>query len=169
MDHRLIKIKQAVEELAAKIGIEPEPIGYGKSINGLYIEAEGQHWITYHLMCMGDRGGEELIKIAVNEDELLYAIFRHLIYSTASSFAANSPRTQDWRRLYFQKKEELMGLLNADWEKRMQKEHLDILKSNSFDDNQGLRVDYSVTLRSEGIPDSEAWDLAVKKYPYPKH
>ncbi|WP_276133871.1 Imm63 family immunity protein [Polluticoccus soli] len=117
MDQRLIKIQAAINELTEKIGIVPPVIGYGEAIlNGLYIEAEGKSWVTYRLMCSGERGGEDLVTIALNEDDLLYAILKEVTFHPAITFAAKqAPRNINQRRVHFEKQEELMGSVKSDW------------------------------------------------------
>lgn len=119
----------------------------------------------YHFV-ISERGTEYERKITSDLNDLMYWIFSGVTFSLACDYELkNRVEDKDSRRIMFAKQEELLGILNKDWEERERKEHESILINNPFDDLAGLRASYFGELRAKGLPESEIRKLAFGKYP----
>ena len=115
---------------------------------------------------ISERGDEYERKITSDLNDLLYWIFASVTFSMACDYELkNRIENKDFRRIMFAKQEELLGLLNKDWEEKEKKEHQSILYNNPFDDLAGLRATYCGELRAKGLSESEIDKLAYEKYP----
>lgn len=115
---------------------------------------------------ISERGNEYKRNITSDLNDLLYWIFADVTSSMSSDFELkNRIEEKDCRRIMFTKQEELLGLLNKEWEEKEKKEHKSILNNNPFDDVAGLRATYCGELRAKGISESEIDKLAYEKYP----
>ena len=115
---------------------------------------------------ISERGNEYERKITPDLNDLLYWIFSSVTFSMASEYELkNRIEDKDSRRIMFEKQEELLGILNKDWEEKERKEHQSILVISPFDDLAGLRATYYGELRAKGLSDSEVDKLAYEKYP----
>ena len=119
----------------------------------------------YHFV-ISERGTEYERKITSDIDELMYWIFSGVTFSMACDYELNNRiEDKDSRRIMFAKQEELLGVLNRDWQERERKEHESILINNPFDDLAGLRATYCGELRAKGLSETEIDKLAYEKYP----
>ena len=90
---------------------------------------------------ISERGNEYERKLTSELNDLLYWIFASVTFSTACDYELkNRIEEKDCRRIIFVKQEELLGLLNKEWEEKEKKEHQSILNNNPFDDLAGLRA-----------------------------
>ena len=88
----------------------------------------------YHYFYI-ERGQQRTEVRTNNLDELFYHIFQPLTHELASQYATQHRiPNQDYRRLLFQKQEELMAVLSPEWADRINKEHAKILESNPYND-----------------------------------
>jgi hypothetical protein len=169
MKPSLADIKSLVDALAEKINAPQHLLPtYGQSVDGAHphieIDKNGQLYFV-----VVERGIELKRDFAVDMNDLLYRVFVGVTLSMACNFEAKHRiPDQDFRRLMFFKQEELLGILNTEWKLRNQKEHQWVLKYYPFDDNSDVRTKYSKSLTNNGVPASEAWEIACKKYPLPK-
>ena len=70
-------------------------------------------------------------------DELYYHIFQPLTHALASQYSQqHRVPNQDFRRLLFQKQEQLIAVLSPHWADRTAKEHDKILQSHPYNDMQ---------------------------------
>jgi hypothetical protein len=169
MKPSLADIKSTIDALAGKINAPQHLLPtYSQSVDGAHphieIDKNGQLYLV-----IVERGQELRRDLAVDMNDLLYRVFVGVTLSLACDYeAGHRIANQDFRRLMFFKQEELLGILNAEWKLRMQKEHQWVLRGYPFDDNSDIRTEYSKRLTNNGIPASEAWTIACKKYPLPK-
>ncbi len=168
MNLTLEDIKKLVGGLAEKIGAPHQLLPtYGYSIDGAHPHIEVDRYGLYYVVV--ERGRELKRDFAADTDDLLYRIFAGVTFSMAVDFEVKHRiETEDFRRQMFQKQEDLLGILNEKWRDRQNKEHQRILRSHPFDDQSNVRVEFAVSLRSEGVSPEEAWAEACKKYPLPK-
>lgn len=107
---------------------------YGRSADGAlpHIELDGAE--NFHFVVV--ERGQELERRTTRElDDLLFWIFDTMTFSMACSFeGANRNHAQDFRRILFSKQEELLGHLNANWQKRKRTHHQLILAKHPFTD-----------------------------------
>lgn len=160
-------IQERVEYLAGKI-LAPKQIlpSYGRMEfdSHPFIESRGDG--LYYVR--SERGQEFERKYTEKLDDLLFWVFESVTHELASKYAArNGPEDKDFRRMMFEKQEELLGILNIDWRFAVEEEHNKILTQHPFDDLSGLRAIYCGELRSQGLPELEIQELAYKKYPRP--
>jgi len=115
---------------------------------------------------ISERGNENERNITSDLDELLYWIFADVTFSMSSEYELkNRIDEKDCRRIMFAKQEELLGILNNEWEEKERKEHQSILKIHPFDDFAGLRATYARAIRTKGISEFEIERLIYEKYP----
>ncbi len=89
----------------------------------------------YYHFIISERGIETERKSSQDLDDLLYWIFDSVTFSMACDYELNNRlKGQDFRRILFAKQEELIAILNKDWEERKRKEHSLILRGNTFED-----------------------------------
>ncbi len=160
-------IQRAVNKLAKKLNA-PEDLlpTYGYSIDfghpHIEVNKHGLHWVVI------ERGKEYKRKTTNDPHELLYWIFETVTSQMASKFGAeNDVESQDFRRIYFRKQEELLGELDYSWAERARKEHEEILREHPFDDYASIRATLSKNLRDRGHSPEEAWRMSCDKYPLP--
>lgn len=166
MTKTLVEIQNIVNELAEKIHA---PTHYlptfstpkGDATPNIEIGSSG----LYNYV-ISERGNEYKRKITSELNDLLYWIFASVTFSMACDYELkNRVENKDFRRIMFAKQEDLLGLLNKDWEEREKKEHQSILINSPFDDLAGLRATYCGELRTKGYSESEIERLAYEKYP----
>ena len=166
MKMTLLEIKQKVDQLAARINA---PANYlptfsspiGDATPNIEIDDLG----LYHYV-ISERGNEYDRKMTSDLNDLLYWIFSSVTFSMATDYELkNRIEDQDFRRILFQKQQELLGTLNKEWEERERKEHEYILSNNPFDDLAGVRATYCRELRAKGLSESEIDKLGYEKYP----
>jgi hypothetical protein len=143
----LADLGKIVDELAAKIEAPASLLPtYGHSLDGAHPHIEVTHGETAHDdaddACMWhyvtvERGQELERKTTSDLDELLYLIFASVTFSMAVKYEGKHRVSgQDFRRIMFQKQEELLGRLNENWQRREEEEHRLILAKYPFDDKQ---------------------------------
>ncbi len=133
----LIEVEKIIKNLADNINAPKNllpsfdlPHGDGTP----YIEID--NFGNYYFI-ISERGVECERKRSQNLDELLYWIFDSITFSIACDYEIrNRIEKQDFRRILFAKQEELLSILNKDWEEKKRKEHIFILRTNPFDDNK---------------------------------
>jgi hypothetical protein len=105
---------------------------------------------------ISERGNEYERKLTSDLNDLLYWIFSSVTFSMACDYELkNRIEEKDFRRIMFEKQEELLGLLNREWEEKEKREHQSILTNNPFDDLASLRATYCGELRAKGFSESE--------------
>ena len=162
----LTEIQKLAQDLASRINAPTNllptfstPIG--DATPNIEIDSSGH----YHFV-ISERGTEYERKTTSDLNDLMYWIFSGVTFSMACAHELkNRIEDKDSRRIMFTKQEELLGLLNTDWEERERKEHKSILINNPFDDLAGLIATYFGELRAKGLPESEIEKLAYEKYP----
>lgn len=162
----LTEIQNIVNELAEKINAPnyllptfSSPIG--DATPNIEIDSLG----LYNYV-ISERGNEYERKITSDLNDLMYWIFASVTFSMACDYELkNRIENEDFRRIMFAKQEELLGLLNKDWEEKEKKEHQSILIISPFDDLALLRATYCGELRAKGLAESEIDKLAYEKYP----
>ncbi|HOU85756.1 MAG TPA: Imm63 family immunity protein [Spirochaetota bacterium] len=161
----LKEIADEVNNLARKIKAPKNTLPtYGHTIDGAHPHIEVDQY-GYHYFVI-ERGQELKRKTTQNIHELLYWIFESISFSMAIEFElVNRIDDQDSRRIGFKKQEELLGILNLDWEEKQKNDHLNILKDYPFDDFAGLRATLSGELRKKGLSENEINKLVYEKYP----
>ncbi len=166
MKMTLSEIKNKVHQLAAKISAPDHylptfssPIGDATP----NIEVDDLGLYSY---VISERGNEYDRKMTSDLNDLLYWIFSSVTFSMAVDYELkNRIEDQDFRRILFNKQQELLGTLSKEWEEREIKEHEYTLSNNPFDDLGGLRATYCRKLRAKGLSESEIDKLAYEKYP----
>ena len=134
----LTEIQKLAQELASRIDAPTNwlptfstPIG--DATPNIEIDNSG----VYHFV-ISERGTEYERKTTSDLSDLTYWIFAGVTFSMACDYELkNRVAGQDSRRIMFIKQEELLGLLNKDWEEKERKEHESILIYNPFDDLAG--------------------------------
>jgi G3E family GTPase len=148
----LADLEKIVDELAAKIEAPASLLPtYGHSLDGAHPhievthgeaahedadDSETDHAGMWHYVTV-ERGQELERKTTRDLDELLYWIFASVTFSMAVKYKGKHRVSgQDFRRIMFQKQEELLGQLNESWKRREEEEHRFILAKHPFDDEQ---------------------------------
>lgn len=162
----LADIKEKVDELASKIDA-PEDLlptyGFSRDSACPHIEVGNSGSLHYVVVERGEILERRTTKIL---DDLLYWIFAMVTFEMASKYELeNRIEDKDCRRIMFDKQEELLGILNEQWQKREHEEHKRILEKYPFDDLAGLRATYSGELREKGYSETEINRLAYEKFP----
>jgi hypothetical protein len=115
-----------------------------------------------------ERGKQIKKVIALDEFDLCYYVFEIVTFTMACDFGSKHRiEGKDFRRIMFEKQEELMGQMMKNWEIRKHEDHQSILKSRPFDDFSMIRVDYYNRLVNSGIPNTDALIEVNAKYPPP--
>ena len=159
-------VKKKVNELAFKINAPEELLPtYGFSKDFAYPHIEIDNKGVYHYVVI-ERGEEIDRKSTKILDELLYWIFANITFSMSCDFELkNRIEDKDSRRIMFSKQEELVGILNAEWEILERERHFEILKTYPFDDFAGIRATLSGELRNKGLSEIEILKMVKEKYP----
>ena len=166
MTKTLTEIQNIVNELAEKINAPTYYLPTFSSPKGdatPNIEVDNLGLYNY---VISERGNEYERKITSDLNDLLYWIFASVTFSMACDYELkNRIENEDFRRIMFAKQEELLGLLNKDWEETEKKEHKSILINSPFDDLASLRATYCGELRAKGLSEPEIDKKAYEKYP----
>ena len=162
----LSEIQNLAKELASRINAPTSLLPtFSTPIGDATPNVEVDNSGLYHFV-ISERGIEYERKITSDIDDLMYWIFSGVTFSMACDYELkNRIEDKDSRRILFAKQEELLGLLNKDWEEKEKKEHNSILINNPFDDVAGIRATYIGELRTKGLPESDLKKLAYEKYP----
>ena len=137
MKPTLSQVKALVEQLAVKINA-PEKLlpTYGNSIDDGHPYIEIESGILFYLA--KERGIEVKRYVALDLDDLLYHIFKDIMFTMATNYELkNRIKGQDFRRILFAEQERLLGSLDKKWALKQHKEHESILADHPFDDNVG--------------------------------
>jgi hypothetical protein len=130
----LARIKASVVALAKTIGAPETSLPtYGNSEDFArpHIEAIGE--CVYFVVV--ERGRELVRESYVDDDALLEQVFNGVASQMASDFELRNRRTdQDFRRQWFARKLELLGVLNPEWAVRERSRLMDILRRHPFSD-----------------------------------
>lgn len=89
-------------------------------------------------MCyvISERCNENEHKETYDLKELLYWVFADITFGMSCTYELHHRIAEhDCRRVIFKKQEELLGLINKEWESREKLEHLAILDKHPFNDN----------------------------------
>lgn len=98
-----------------------------------YIEIKSDGKLCY---IISERGNENERKETYDLNELLYWVFADITFGMSCTFELrHRVAEQDCRRVMFRKQEELLGLINKEWESKEKSEHLSILNVHPFNDN----------------------------------
>jgi len=160
-------IHKAVNRLAKKINASENLLPtYGSSADFAHphieVNSQGLHWVVI------ERGMETQRKTTNDPHELLYWIFEAVTSEMAMEFELkNRIESQDFRRIYFQKQEELLGELDSSWKKTKVQHHEAVLRKYPYDDNVLLRLEFYKELKARGHSPEEADRIADEKYPRP--
>jgi hypothetical protein len=166
MKYSLEEIKEKVQELASKINAPTDLLptfGYSKDFAYPHIEVDNLGLLHYVVI----ERGQELDRKTTNKlDDLLYWIFADVTFNMACDYELkNRIEDKDFRRIMFDKQEQLLGQLNDIWRQTENEEHIRILKTHPFDDLAGLRATYFGELRKQGFSEIEISKMAYEKYP----
>jgi hypothetical protein len=166
MTKTLDEIQSIVTQLAEKINAQTYLLPtFSSPIGDATPNIEIDNLGLYNYV-ISERGNEYERKVTSALNDLLYWIFANVTFSMASDYELkNRIEEKDCRRIMFEKQQELLGILNKDWEEREKKEHQSILNNNPFDDLAGLRATYYGELRAKGYSKSEIDRIAYEKYP----
>ena len=128
-------IKRAVDKLSKKIGASAYLLptyGTSEQTGRPHIEVHGD---DYHFVVV-ERGAEIERRITHDVYDLLYWIFASIAFSLATDYEVkHRVLGKDFRRLLFCKQEEILGILDEDWKRRLQEENRQVLQAHPFDDN----------------------------------
>ena len=115
---------------------------------------------------ISERGNEYERNLTSELNDLLYWIFSDVTFTMACDYELkNRVEGKDSRRIMFKKQEELLGVLNKEWEKKEKNEHKSILENYPFDDLAGLRATLSGELRNKGLSEIEINKKVNEEYP----
>ena len=82
-----------------------------------------------------ERGAENERRISENEDELLFWLFSDFVFDLACKYELeNRVPGQDFRRLLFSKRIELMGTIKPEWAERTSNDIQEILAKHPYSD-----------------------------------
>jgi hypothetical protein len=128
-------IMDEVEKMAAKIHARKELLPtYGYSTDGAHPHIEIDRTGQMHYVIV-ERGSELDRRITKNIETLFYWIFSKVTFSMAAEFELNNRiESQDCRRMLFAKQEELLGILNIEWQEEEYQRHQNILEKRPFRD-----------------------------------
>jgi hypothetical protein len=131
-------IKKKVDELAAKINAPTDlqpTYGYSRDFAYPHIEVDNVGLLHYVII---ERGEELSRKTTDNLDMLLFWIFSNLTFSMACDYELNNRQEdKDFRRILFEKQEEILGQLSDTWRQKENEEHKRILKDHPYNDPAG--------------------------------
>lgn len=114
------KIAELANKIVAPIDLLPQ-INQSNDFAKPYIDV-GNGDVIYYVI--KERGVEYERVLYVNEDELLYRIFKDITIEMAQKYELrNRIESQDFRILLFKGQGELMNLLNPDWGIRIKSEN----------------------------------------------
>lgn len=103
-----------------------------------------QHDGSYHVELVSgkyhyvrtERGAENERRIAKNEDEILFWLISDLVFDLACKHELkNRIPGQDFRRLLFSKRIELMGTVKPEWAERTQQDIQKVLAEHPYNDS----------------------------------
>jgi hypothetical protein len=128
MSSTLHDIELTVDRLATRINAPKEYLPtYGHTIDGAHphIEVSEEGKLFFVIV---ERGQEDSREQAIDKDDLLYKIFRHVTNCMVFyEFEHIRKAAGDYRLAGFKMQEEIIGLLSLKWRERLQKEHENIL------------------------------------------
>ncbi len=131
----LTEIKNLVQDLASRINAPKNLLPtFSAPIGDATPNVEVGNSGLYHFV-ISERGTEYERKTTPDLDDLLYWIFSSVTFSMACDYELKHRiEGADSRRTIFARQQDLLGLLNKNWEARVREEHGSILKINPFDD-----------------------------------
>ncbi len=128
MNKKLEFIKKEIDQYAAKIDVPKDYLPtYEHSLDFAhpYIEIDKNDKYNY---VIEERGSELSRKVFNTINDLLFQVFSDITFEMAVKYEVNNRIVgQDTRILLFKKQEELMGILNKNWEEKEKKIHTKIL------------------------------------------
>lgn len=117
---------------------------------------------------VSERGVKVSDFVTSSLDELLYFIFSRIASSIGYSYESeNRIYDQDYRRISFSRRIELLEMLNKEWAKRESACISTILEEAPYDDDVFKRVELSKLLMTKGLSADQAYSKACEKYPFP--
>jgi hypothetical protein len=131
----LSEIKKQVETLGELIDV-PQNLypTYGHSADGALPHVEVDDSGHFHFVVV-ERGQELERRTTMLLDELLFWIFDTMTFSIACAFELkNRNSAEDFRRILFSKQEELLGIINRNWQEKERGNHTLILAKHPFTD-----------------------------------
>ncbi|AKH62018.1 hypothetical protein VY86_00210 [Photorhabdus thracensis] len=132
------EIQEKVWSLGAKINapksmliVYSGPVGDGSA----YIIIDNNQ---YHIV-YSERGYEIFRQTTEDLNELLYWIMENVASQMASEYELKNrnDESKDFRRAYFEKELEILGVLDKRWELRAKKKIEEILERSPYIDNSG--------------------------------
>lgn len=132
---KLTELEELVKKYASKINAPKNKLptfGYSDDMARPHIEIDNKSNFHYIIV---ERGQELERKQYKSLDELLFQIFRSITSTMAGEYELeNRIKGQDFRRLMFKKREDLMIKLDPLWEKKIKEDHMEILSLHPFND-----------------------------------
>jgi hypothetical protein len=131
----LSAIKEQVEALGERISVPSNLYPtYGRSADGALPHIEIDPSGRFHFVVV-ERGQELDRRTTAVLDDLLFWVFDTITFSMSCAFELkNRNRSQDFRRILFDKHEELLGCINIEWQKKVRHNHNLILAKHPFAD-----------------------------------
>lgn len=126
--NKIDKVKQLIIDNAKKIEASQNylPVFSLNDFANPYIELDEKGNYNYVIR---ERGTEYERKVFKTENDLLFEVFKNITSYLATDFELkNRIENQDPRILIFNKKEELLSLINDDWAKKERLRHQKLLK-----------------------------------------
>ena len=125
-------------------------------------DAAGYHYI------ISERGQVISHVIARDPDELLFLIFKDVVFTVATRYElAHRVAGQDSRRIWFAKEVELLARLQPAWSEAIRQHQQAVLEKHPFDDMSSERATLTGQYRKQGHSNEDAWKLACERYPLP--
>jgi hypothetical protein len=135
----LATIRKRVKDLAKLVNAPQELTRVAGSpdwMGGMYVEIDnkGYHYVN------SERGKEYERHTTKDIQELLYWILKDITSEIASDYElSNRIPYADSRRLWFKKWVELMGIIDQEFQKRLEEELKQILKEAPYRDEKGYK------------------------------
>jgi hypothetical protein len=164
----LLEVQEHVLRLSRLIDA-PERLlpTYGSSEDGARPHIEVEWWGYYFVVV---ERGSEIERIPCGTiDELLRQIFQGVTFELAMEYElSHRVPGQDFRRLLFAKRLDLLSVLSSDWRDQEAERLSILLREHPFDDLSDARVTLVKDLRARGHSEAKAWAEACIRYPQPE-
>lgn len=131
MDSTLEEIRSEFLRLCALAGLKA-PVHFSPRHDGsAHVEFDG----TEYSYVVTERGSEFERRRTADRDELLYWLISDAVFDAACEFEVrNRIDGQDFRRMLFAKKIELMCAVRPEWARRQREEIERVLEANPYND-----------------------------------
>jgi hypothetical protein len=168
MTPKLSEIKSKINEFAKVIDASKDALptfGFSEHSGRPHVEADSN---GYHFV-IAERGQEFHRHTSFDMNEILYDVFQTVTFELACKYELDHRvHGQDFRRIMFEKQEELLSKLSASWGERRRQEHDQILLANPFNDVFNPVAAYAQELKEQGFPPEVRWKMARDKFNPPK-